>query len=464
MKHRHLIVLFVVMLAVLASMREAHADMAPPEPPAGGSLDAGEPSTYVQMVSEDVLMTIGDHGADVRATFNMLNQGEEEEILDVRFPVGYEWSYPSGETHSDWGLDIDSFVIHVDGEEIDFSVDRQPDEMNVWATWQIAFPPGQTITVEVSYRGLPSYDIDVSFPIYSYVLHTGAGWYDTIGEGTVTIRLPYEINEYNVLRGDWYPPQPDFYTIAGTDIIWYFTDLEPNGIDVSVAVMPPAIWQEWQSAEKAVEENPDSVSAHLQLARILRRTVSYARNNSCLENCELFDRSEQEYNLWLNVIPNEYVLQVIPNIMDFHLDYIEMLKWNPALNVDLFCPEVKRVVALATDDERALPLKEDASWCDQNFYPTATLYAPPGCEPQAGRCPPPTLTPTSTRRPTRTPGPTRTPTSMPTLTLMPTTAPSLATTPIPPSGSGLIVGTLAAIAAVVIAGAGVGVWAYRRKA
>ena len=133
-----------------------------------------------------------------------------------------------------------------------------------------------------------------------------------------------------------------------------------------------------------------------------------------------------------------------------------MLKWNPALNADLFCPEVKRVVALAPDDERVLPLKEDANWCDQNSYPTATLYSPPGCDPQAGRCPPPTVTPTPTSTLTWTPRPIRTPTVSPTQTATPTPNPQS------PSPS-LTIGTWAAIAAVVIGGAGMGVWVYRRK-
>ena len=461
MKHRHLILLAVVTLAVLASMREARADMGPPEPPEGGAIGVdGEPSTYVRMVSEDVLVTVGNYRADVRATFNMLNMGEDEEILEVRFPAGYNWREPfeGGDEYVIWGLDIDSFVVNVDGERTDVAIDNQPDELRVWAIWQVIFPPGQPVKVEVAYRAPPDSWQPHSIHVYEYILETGAGWYGTIGEGTVTFRMPYEINKDNMYD----EPSPDYYSIEGTDIIWQFADLEPTSNDnISVGILSPPLWSEWQVAEEAVAENPDSVSAHLRLAYAMS-SIAHDGGTACANMCEFGQKAVQEYALWLNVIPNEYALQVIPDIVEYHLDYIDWM-WF-LYDQDMFCTEVERVIALALTDKRVVENKD--RWliygmCSQGTpNPTATLYAPPGCDPQAGRCPPPTLTPTSTSRPTRTPGPTRTSTIAPTLT--PTQMLTPTPNPQPPSPS-LTVGMWVAIAAVVIGGAWFGVWAYRRK-
>lgn len=359
MKHNPLIVLVAITIIALAPTTHARADMAPPEPPAGGSLDAGEPSTYVQMVSEDVLMTIGDNGADVTATFNMKNQGTDEETLNVRFPVGTTWGDASGNTYQFMGVDTSSFVIHIEGEKADFDVIKDdPSILCCWVTWQVAFPPDQMVKVEVTYRALPSYYS--SFPIYSYILETGTGWYGTIGKGTITLRLPYEVSEENMSEY-WLSNDAAKYTITGTDIIRSFTNLEPTrDDDIYVEIMSPPVWREWQAAEKAVEEDPDSVSTHLRFAHALNSAVYY-EGGGCTQKCQLMDRAMKEYDLWLHVIPDEYVLQVIPNIVDYLLDYIDMLRY---WRVDEGCMELKRALALDPVNKDALQMEEHYSdWC-----------------------------------------------------------------------------------------------------
>ncbi len=458
MKHRHLIALVAITMIALTPTSHAHADMAPPEPPAGGSLDTGQPSTYVRMVSEDVLMIANDDNMDVKAIFNMLNQGTKDEILDARFPVGFKWdSYPI------WGVNTDSFVVYVDRKRTTFVIDDQPDSIDIWASWQVAFPPGETVKVEVVYQTLKS-ESD-SFSMYNYTLETGAGWYGTIGEGTVTLRMPYEIDKDSLYHTDigWLIVDPEYYKIVGTDIIWHFTDLEPKQEDnIFVKVISPPLWREWTVAQNAVKQNPDSVSAHLRLARAMSEITDY-HNGYCYGLFEFGQKAIDEYTVWLNVIPDNIVRQKIPNIVDYHLDYLELSR-SAFFEAEPICPEFMRIMALAPTDKRVLELKEQFDRCisEATSSPTATFTATPS--------------PTQTLRPTRTPRPTWTPSLTPTLTFTLTPKPTLTITPIltatstptpipePRGIKGLQIGILVAMVVMVIAEAGVGVWAARRTA
>jgi hypothetical protein len=71
MKHKALMVMTVVVLAAMGSVRAARADVAPPQPPPGASIQSGNPSTYVQMVSESVLMEITDYNGPSLWDVNM---------------------------------------------------------------------------------------------------------------------------------------------------------------------------------------------------------------------------------------------------------------------------------------------------------------------------------------------------------------------------------------------------------
>ena len=95
----------------------------------------------------------------------------------------------------------------------------------LWATWPVTFPPGETVVLAVSY------DLRATgympYGEFVYILESGAGWWGTIGEGTITVRLPYDVNEFNV-PPDSISPAMDDFEITGTDAIWHFTDLEPT--------------------------------------------------------------------------------------------------------------------------------------------------------------------------------------------------------------------------------------------
>ena len=135
-----------VTLVVLGTAQAALADAAPPpSPPSAGSVETGEYPTKVQMESENVIMTIADDIAYVKATFNMRNQGTEEEALDVRFPVD---AYTGHNLDDSTTISVYNFAAYVDGKPAEVAYVQYPESASEgpflhWATWHVIFPPGK---------------------------------------------------------------------------------------------------------------------------------------------------------------------------------------------------------------------------------------------------------------------------------------------------------------------------------
>lgn len=154
MKYRHLVVPIVVMLAAMGSVRAALADAAPPPPPPAGSVENGEYPTMVQMESENVIMTIADNIAYVKAIFNMRNQGTEDEAFDVRFPIDQSDARAYSESGEEIGrATVYNFAAYVDGKQAEVTYVPYPDESCTgcpdfhWATWRVKFPAGLPVTL-----------------------------------------------------------------------------------------------------------------------------------------------------------------------------------------------------------------------------------------------------------------------------------------------------------------------------
>ena len=180
MKQTRLILLLAVALLVLASTLPIAADAAPPWYAQGASVEASESATNVQMVSENVLLTVesrqdetfSDLAASymvgrVEATFVMRNQGTEEESFKVWFPLtGGDYLDDPVENFAVWVDDVPAVMSEEKG--------KGPWKMSVpWATWSVTFPPGQDVILHVAYDVLP---IGYSpYGTFSYILETGAG-------------------------------------------------------------------------------------------------------------------------------------------------------------------------------------------------------------------------------------------------------------------------------------------------
>jgi hypothetical protein len=291
-----------LLLALHLCPSPAEADVGPVWTAQGAGVAPGEEPTQVQMVSETVTITVEpleppadkawirmDHlvATHVDATFQMRNQGSEDETVEVWFPLttGVEYGenvpYPG---------QAENFKAWVNGEPVE--VDEAPgrDLLGVrdevpWAKWSVTFPAGEDIELRVTYDTHP---VEWGgWAVGHYILETGAGWRGPIGEGSVSFRLPYEVTPMNVqlaeIREAYSGPERPFeITVEGTDVTWHFTDLEPRPSEelrtfepsvetdnVILPMMEPSAWAEIEAARAAVETEPESVEAHLRLAAAL---------------------------------------------------------------------------------------------------------------------------------------------------------------------------------------------------
>jgi len=331
-KAQNRILLLAVALIGMALVLPVHADVGvPPWSLPGSSIDSGETSTRVQMISENVLIVIEDHQGDdilplyqgelaansmvghVNATFLMRNHGDETEAFDVWFPMWLPDFPYYGDTTG-----VESFAAWVDGvsAEVSYYEARgQIDAPTPWATWFVSFPPGQDVEIRVAYDVFPAGDRP--YGAFHYILETGADWWGSIGEGTITYRLPYEVNESNVaLNPDSRTPlastapNPGSYSISGADVVWRFTDLEPTAADnIQLTVMTPAVWRRIAAAQREAAANPDTAQAQLQLAHALYDGVAMFKNRaltSQANSAALADAARESFQRALDLSPEHF--------------------------------------------------------------------------------------------------------------------------------------------------------------
>ncbi len=419
--------ILVLLLLLSATTQLAQANAAPPWYAQGSAIDPNDVPTHVQMVHEEVLLTIEgkENNPDawlaaelmaghVEATFVMRNQGTEEESFDVWFPLGALDRYGKINT-------VENFTAWVN----DTLAETKQELMegwwggNLWATWPVTFPPGQDVVLRVAYDVLPvGY---VPYGTFHYILETGAGWWGPIGEGVVTFRLPYEVTEYNAViaprPGDFIgPPNPPNFTVSGTDVIWHFTDLEPTREDnIHLAVLAPPRWEAIVAARQEAEANPDSVEALLGLIHALRAGLrrtpfGVARVGRTIE--------------WTEEVSALYkrVLELEPDRLEILIEYLDWMAqtpefWEGTLPED-FRPVAERILELSPGDPRVVEIIEENLW----QYPSLADLLP-------DETPQPTPSPTPTETPSPAPTPTTPPRPTPTSTPSPTSVPTATPTP-----------------------------------
>lgn len=418
--------LIAALAFVMTSAGRALADAAPPPVPPGSSIESGYQPTQVQMVSETVIITILDDHADVEATFQMRNQGTAQEAFDVWFPLGWQ---PIDDV-----TPIKDFSAYVDGKSMVTKNATVPCAAckgvgSIWATWPAVFPVGQTVSLGVTYRLQPGSPFNGQYVDYDYVLATGAGWYGKIGNGTVIIRLPYKIDQYNLLYNKKFEASED-----ASALVWKFKDLEPTDQDdVHVVLLDPLIERAIVGGRRSVELNPSAGEAHWQLARALDKA---AQSNSGVNGAgysrQMAEEAVQEY---------QQAIGLQPNNGDIYADYASLL-WSMEDQGGIPGQEVWDVLnsGLKADptNQKLLELQSNLShWSTQmvrNATSAAVYYL------------------------TQTPHPTQTATTAPPQRVLP--YPTM-TMPVSSSNVETSSGSLPLIAGAVIV-LGIGIWLYSR--
>ena len=268
MKKVKALLMVLLLVSILVPMQPVHADVAPPSQPSGSNVVPGE-VTMVQMMSERVVIDLRPPwsdgiDADVTASFVMHNQGTIDEQMEVGFPLN-----APGDMNPDGSITkLKDLIVKIDGlnvtpqytSEDKWLTNKDQDAVaGDWAVFNVLFPVGKDISIEVNYKQPPKYDAPSTE--YDYVLITGAGWYGPIGKGDIIFRLPYAISEgENYWVVNWAVTSENERDWLSSGIIvenearWHFENLEPEN-NWGVYVVRPKDWERVLAARQALINN-----------------------------------------------------------------------------------------------------------------------------------------------------------------------------------------------------------------
>jgi hypothetical protein len=406
-KMKRLSLAFLILL-VFTLPSTVFADVAPPYNPPGTNLEPGSEVTQVRMVAETVLIdvqndTITDSlgSARVTADFSMHNLGSESESMAVRFPIS------SNDGRSNYP-EIRDLTITVNGEQTSFRRVGYPDiryptlEQRVpWAEFDVTFPAGQDVAIQVAYT------LDGSgygfVAAYYYILETGAGWKGTIGSADVILRLPYAASTQNVvmdLHVGWAETTPGG-VFDGNEVRWHFDDFEPRPDgrvqNMEFALVTPAAWQTILKARENVALYPNDSESWGYLAMQYKQVFYLGKGyRSDPGGEELYKLSIEAY---------EKCLALSPNDAQWHAGFADLLanRWyydsRDGLPTDSYraLNEIHTALQLAPNDPVVLQIAENISYTfgngisrNGNSYDFPWLTQTPTAHPPTATAPPPT--------------------------------------------------------------------------
>ncbi|MBN2503369.1 MAG: hypothetical protein JXB38_21515 [Anaerolineales bacterium] len=513
MKLRNLvlgIILFGLILP-LSSAHPARANAAPPPPLPASNIGPGEEQTMVQMVSERVEIEVtGEQSAyihhqdgpssyyeeygyeaRVNAAYTMHNRGEKDESIAVHFPLMYLYEYLGEESI------VRDFHVFVGGQELNWVHVEYHYSDYLWAKFDVTFPDGKDVVIKVNYKTHGYGQTWAEDQEFNYILETGAGWYDSIDEADLILRLPYHASPENVYN---YPEGAEF---VGPEVRWHFEGLEPTSDDNWTAkIVRPAVWQNYIDAQKKSEQRPNDIDALVEYAwacfRLSTNPYIYyslsEHNGYLFEECKnLFNRAEElganspDFHTGIAlVLYMDYVFSE-EDIYYSYVDHMYRYYGDETYDyIDLSSPLIQKALKHI---DKALWIDPHNDLAQQLFFDIDTATTIDLSEPGPSKTPTLTLTekpartititPTITTSPTSTPAPTRTSTSTrtsksslpPTRTRTPaivTRTPTRTSTPQPEvagDNNAWLVGAIALIVLIALVGGGfVWVWVEKQKA
>jgi hypothetical protein len=319
---RKLICIFLTIgiLITTSMVTVVHADVAPPDQPTGANLVPGKETTNVRMMSEVVVIDVQpdllphtqdawgvSDWAKVTASFQMQNTGAKIEKMDVRFPL----MFPSGSGDGFGNQpELEGFRVEVGGKFLDYketTTENPSDYDNTplkWAVFPVTFNPDKETNIVVTYQvKATGYS---PFAEFGYILETGAGWKDTIRDGKIIVRLPFEASSENFLLDD---ATKDFI-FTGNDAVYSFTNLEPTPeSNIHVTLVEPVIWTQVVAGRQSVKDDPMNGQSRGELAEALGKSISYSKPwiREDPAGAKLFDESLTAYDQAVKLAPDQFI-------------------------------------------------------------------------------------------------------------------------------------------------------------
>ena len=356
----------VLVILMADAPSSARADVAPPGHPPGSNPEPDTEITQVRMLAETVLIEVQPNTsitslgrAKVTADFTMRNLGNTAESMGVRFPISSNNGF--GEFP-----EIADIKIKVDGNAV--STRRIMEEDPIWGSdsvpwleFNVTFPPNQDVQIQVSYllEGTGEYP----YAAFYYVLHTGAGWKDTIGSADLIVRLPYEANTFNVIFDEeigWSSTTPGG-VIDGREIRWHYEDLEPDrSNDFQLSIVMTAAWQKVLTEEANVQGNPNDGEAWGRLGKLYKEIFFYRRGYRNDEGgVQLYQLSIQAYENAVRLKPDDALWHAgFADLLAVHAYYAAGEGQDVRADMLRSMQEIQRALDLSPDDPKVKEIAE----------------------------------------------------------------------------------------------------------
>ncbi len=157
----------------------------------------------IRLVSESIVFTVDQDYVDVEATYELVNDGEAQEV-SYAFPVEYAPVYYYTGSDDWMGVEIPYFRIYDDQNSLDVSTFTEPDSFECivmdfyhlyahrrWYTTHLLFDSGETSTINVQYRFKTQFEDfltskrfypSLSARFFRYILNPAGNWGDGIVE------------------------------------------------------------------------------------------------------------------------------------------------------------------------------------------------------------------------------------------------------------------------------------------
>ncbi len=250
----------LVLMLLLASAETVHGDVAPD--PLNSGLSPSVRSHRVRMSSEEVNIHLGEEQVAIDAVFKLVNLSDKKTVLEVGFPTDYM-------------DDVKGLKVTINGKAVDYREEKEklfyPDSIDEdgitvnWAMWEMLFPAGMETELRVSYYVKPGRNHGFIITPYrsfiekiengqtpgspasavierltagmdtfstGYILVTGAGWEDSIGEAVINVF--HDLKGPRVIRR--FTPQ-EGYTFLPDRLQWKFYSLDPDS-DIELEFNP----------------------------------------------------------------------------------------------------------------------------------------------------------------------------------------------------------------------------------
>lgn len=332
----------------------------------------------VQMMSERVVIDLRPPwsdgiDADVTANFVMRNQGTVDEQMDVGFPLN-----GPGDMNPDGSITkLRNLTVKINGlsitpqytSEDKWLTNKDQDVVaGDWAVFNVLFPAGKDVAIEVNYKQPPKYVAPMTE--YDYILISGAGWYGPIGRGDIIFRLPYTILKGENFFDAEYVNGQDWLSsgiIVENEARWHFENLEPRR-DWSVNVIRPKDWEAVLSARQAVISNQYDAKLWLELGE----AYSYSSKEAGGKLCNHSDAAITAYQQSVALKPDWAEAHALL-AGEYYCAYWDSNFTSSGLDLNLqqaAFQELSVALALDPNNQAALDLKNNLG------EPNVTLPAP----------------------------------------------------------------------------------------